>query len=83
MHAGFLADVDVSKLQGTPTVAALQPSAFKDALAQGTRLWPQLAHYLASLGQTHLLKQRFESEVRLAHRCAVLTCHLSLRLHKP
>ena len=71
--------MDISKLQGTATGAALQPSAFKDALAQGPKLWPQLAYYLASLGQTHLLIQRFQSEVRLAHRCAVLICELRLR----
>ena len=68
------ADVDVSmlhtsaaSLQGTAS-PDLQPPAFKEALRNGGKLWHQIAHYLAALGQTTLLQQRFESEVRIACR---------------
>ena len=44
------------------------PAVFTEAVRNGGKLWPMLSHYLASLGQACLLRQRLASDLGTVRR---------------
>jgi len=68
-----IADVDISvlsvpKTAGTVPASPPDPEAFKEAVRHGAKLWPVLTYYLAALGQTRLIRQRLDRDLRTSER---------------